>query len=80
MPHPAYEPSELPPGDAIFAGQDQHGAAAEMLTLTWEFFTQASPGQAWRSSMGLWTDLAHVLLAATSGDSACWRSIPRAGV
>ena len=40
---PAYQPSEIPPPDAVLAGQGEREAAAELLTLTWEFFTHASP-------------------------------------
>ena len=40
---PAYEPSEIPPPDAVLTGQGERESAAELLTLTWEFFTRASP-------------------------------------
>ena len=40
---PAYEPSQPPPDGAVAAGQSEHEAAAELLTITWEFFTRASP-------------------------------------
>jgi hypothetical protein len=43
MPRPAYEPSEPPPADASLTGQNQWEAAAELLTLTSDFFTSASP-------------------------------------
>jgi len=43
MPRPAYQPSETPPADAALTSHNQRQAAAELLTLTWEFFTQASP-------------------------------------
>ena len=39
---PAYQPSELPPDDANF-GLRPDDITAELLTLSWEFFTHASP-------------------------------------
>jgi hypothetical protein len=39
---PAYEPSQLPPGDADFEPSDDQ-ATADLLTLAWQFFCQASP-------------------------------------
>ena len=43
MPRPAYEPSQPPPAHAGLTGQNEREAAAELLTLTWDFFTSASP-------------------------------------
>ena len=40
---PAYQPSQIPPPDTVLTGQDEHDPAAELLTLTWEFFTRTSP-------------------------------------
>jgi hypothetical protein len=39
---PAYQPSEPPPEDADF-GPSAEEITADLLTLTWEFFNQASP-------------------------------------
>lgn len=39
---PAYQPTELPPEDADF-GPCHHEITAELLTLTHDFFDQASP-------------------------------------
>jgi len=39
---PAYQPSEPPPEDADF-GPGGDAITAELLTLTWQFFTHASP-------------------------------------